>query len=59
MALAASQASAQETQNAEESKMMSAQVLSNKGVSTHGEYFRSRLSELILNNVQFVGDTED
>lgn len=38
---------------------MSAQVLTNKGVSTHGEYFRSRLSELILNNIQFVGETEE
>ena len=33
-------------------------VLANKGVSSHGEYFRSRVQELILNNVQFIGENE-
>ena len=27
------------------------QVLANKGVSSHGEYFRSRLKELTLSNI--------
>ena len=31
-------------------------VLANKGVSNHGEYFRSRLQELVLDNVQFIGE---
>jgi len=39
----------------EESKTMQAtggmQVLANKGVSSHGEYFRSRLQELVLDNI--------
>ena len=46
----------------EESKTMQATggqaVLANKGVSSHGEYFRCRLKELTLSNVQFVGETE-
>ena len=34
------------------------QVLANKGVSSHGEYFRSRLKELVLSNIQFTGESE-
>lgn len=45
----------------EESKINSitaASVLANKGVTNHGEYFRSRLKELVLSNLQFIGDSE-
>ena len=44
---------------AEESKITGeVQVLANKGVTSHGEYFRNRLKELVLSNIQFVGETE-
>ena len=33
-------------------------MLANKGVSNHGEYFRSRLQELVLDNIQFVGENQ-
>ena len=33
-------------------------VLANKGVSSLGEYFRSRVQELELNNIQFIGESE-
>ena len=37
---------------------MHAQMLANKGVANMGEYFRSRLLELNLVNIQFVGESE-
>ena len=33
-------------------------MLANKGVANMGEYFRSRLLELNLVNIQFVGESE-
>ena len=39
-------------------KKLSEQVLENKGVASLGEYFRSRLLELNLVNIQFHGENE-
>ena len=39
-------------------KKMAETVLENKGVANLGEYFRSRLLELNLVNIQFFGETE-
>ena len=33
-------------------------VLANKGVASHGEYFRSRVTDLELINIQFTGESE-
>lgn len=52
-------AQTEETEESKTSQLTGGQlILSNKGVSSHGEYFRSRLTELVLNNIQFIGDNE-
>lgn len=47
-----------EDESNDKEKAMHCQMLANKGVSNMGEYFRSRLQELNLVNIQFFGETE-